>query len=155
MIRLTLFLTLLLGIPAALADPIDRIDPPFWWAGMRNPNVQLMIHGDRIAQWSVSLEHPQVAVTDVHRVESENYLFVDLDVRSTFQGGTVTLQFAHENGDNFQHDYAFHTRRKNSADRNGFNTTDAIYLITPDRFANGDSSNDTLPELKEAATWPG
>ncbi|ROQ21573.1 glycosidase [Marinimicrobium koreense] len=151
MIRLTLFLTLLLGIPAALADPIDRVEPPFWWAGMHNPHVQLMIHGDRIAQWSVSLEHPQVAVTDVHRVESENYLFVDLDVRSTFQGGTVTLQFAHENGENFQHDYAFHTRRKDSADRNGFNTTDAIYLITPDRFANGDSSNDTLPELKEAA----
>ncbi|UZJ43467.1 glycoside hydrolase family 13 protein [Marinimicrobium sp. C6131] len=151
MIRLTLFLTLLLGIPAALADPIDRVEPPFWWAGMHNSNLQLMIHGDRIAQWSVSLEHPRVSLTEVHRVESENYLFVDLDVRNTFRGGIVTLQFVHENGDAFQHDYAFHTRRKDSADRNGFNTTDAIYLITPDRFANGDPSNDSLAELKEAA----
>lgn len=148
--RLTAILTLFIGT-SVLANPIERVEPPFWWVGMHTPTVQLLVHGDAIGDWSVSVDHPQVSISKVHRVDSENYLFVDLEVTDVFRGGQVTLQFNDGEDRIIHHDYAFHNRRKGSAERGGFNTADAIYLITPDRFANGDPANDTLPELKEAA----
>ncbi len=148
--RLSLLFTLIIST-SVLADPIERIEPPFWWAGMHNPTVQLLVHGEAIGDWSVSVDHPEVSVKEVHRVDSDNYLFVDLEVTDAFQGGQIALQFNDDEGQSIHHHYAFHDRRKGSAERGGFNTTDAIYLITPDRFANGDPANDTLPELKEAA----
>ncbi|WP_439509717.1 glycoside hydrolase family 13 protein [Marinimicrobium koreense] len=148
--RLTLFFTLMISA-STLADTIERVEPPFWWAGMRDPTLQVMVYGDNLGDWSVTLDHRHVSVTDVHRVESDNYLFIDLEVADEFRGGEITLQFSDGKGRSLNQDYAFHTRRKHSSEREGFNTSDAIYLITPDRFANGDPSNDTLPELQEAA----
>lgn len=145
------FLLISVFTTAALAQSIERIEPPFWWAGMKHPEVQLMVHGESIGDWSVSLDHPEVSVDEVHRVDSDNYLFVDLAVDQAFSGGVVTLTFLDPDGERIDHDYAFHNRRKHSDERRGFNTSDAIYLITPDRFANGDPANDTVSGLKEAA----
>lgn len=148
--RLT-FLIILLASSMVAAEPVERIEPPFWWADMHNPTVQLLIYGEAIGKLSVTVQHPQVSVTNIQRVDSNNYLFVDLTSTEAFEGGTITLGFLEKGKPVFTHDYAFHSRRKGSAEREGFNTGDAIYLITPDRFANGDPGNDSVPELKETA----
>ena len=133
------------------ASDIDRVEPPFWWAGMRNPDLQLMLYGEDIGEWQPSLNYDGLQVTGVERVENPNYLFVNLTMTEELSPGQVRIQL-HENGQTREEFvYSFHSRRKGSAQRNGFENSDAIYLIAPDRFANGDPNNDSLPGLKEKA----
>jgi len=133
------------------ARTIDRVEPPFWWSGMTEPNLQLMVYGDNIGSLDVQIEHPDVALEQVHRVENSNYLFLDLHVDSDFNGGQVTLEFLSGTEVKTQHDYAFLTRRKGSSERDGFSAADAIYLITPDRFANARPELDNHPDMLEEA----
>ncbi|WP_027330096.1 glycoside hydrolase family 13 protein [Marinimicrobium agarilyticum] len=140
---------LVLLSPLTLAQSIERIDPPFWWAGMASARLQLMVHGDRVGELDVTVDHAGIRLDTVHRVDSPHYLFVDLTLSNDFDGGTVPLTFTDGDNRTFVHDYAFRTRRKGSAERRGFDTTDAIYLITPDRFANGNPGNDSVPGMLE------
>ena len=149
--RFGLFLFYALLTLNAPAQPIDRVEPPFWWHGFNNPTVQLMIHGNDIGDWSVSVDHDDVALETVHRTDNNNYLFLDLRLTEAFKGGKVSLQFSSDEHHTFEYNYEFKDRREGSAQREGFNTSDAIYLITPDRFANGNLENDTATSMKEAA----
>ncbi|WP_111641429.1 glycoside hydrolase family 13 protein [Marinimicrobium alkaliphilum] len=145
-----ILLTLVLTLPAKAAS-IDRIDPPFWWAGMAEPSLQLMVYGDAIGDLQVDAKHDAVKVERVIPVENDNYLFVDLLINPAFEGGSVTLTFSNADGAQMEQRYEILPRREGSAQRQGLSTQDAIYLIVPDRFANADPENDTLPGMKEAA----
>lgn len=133
------------------AQTIERVDPPFWWADMKHQSLQLMVYGEGIGALNARVEHPGVTLADSHQVDSPNYLFLDLTLSDDFKGGTVPIHFTGTGGRSILYEYAFHTRRKASALREGFNNTDAIYLITPDRFANGNPENDSVPDMKEKA----
>lgn len=147
------FFILALATISALghAESIERVEPPFWWSGMAEPSLQLMVYGDNIGSLDVNIEHPDVALEQVHRVENANYLFLDLQVGSDFDGGQVAIEFLSEADVKAQHDYAFLTRRTGSSERNGFSAADAIYLITPDRFANANPNLDNHPDMLEKA----
>ena len=131
-------------------DKIARVEPLSWWVGMKTP-LQLLINGENISQYNVSLEGGNgVEITAVHKADSPNYLFVDVAVDSKADAGTYYLVFT--NGEEqFKYAYTISERRKNSAEREGFTTADAIYLLMPDRFGNGDESNDSTPCTTEKA----
>ena len=130
-----------------LATDTVTVSPPNWWVGMAQPEVELMIHATDIASVSsqgnsaVSVSDPNVVVTKVARQDSNNYLFVTLDVSLAKAGGIqITLH-----GDSQRViQYSLLPRQQNSAQRQGFTPTDTIYLIAPDRFANGNSTNDNV-----------
>ena len=130
---------------------LNKVEPPFWWAGMHSPKLQLMLYGDNIGELDARLNHDQVSIRSVQRVQNSNYLFVNLRMDKGLTPSQVRIQL-HKAGD-VQHElvYSFHNRRKGSAQRGGFDNSDTIYLITPDRFANGDPNNDSLPILQEQA----
>lgn len=138
-------------VSPAGAAAVDRIDPPFWWAGMTDPTLQLMVYGDNIGQSQVSTSHDRVHIESITQVENDNYLFVDITIDPAFEGGEVTLEFTDADGNHLEEIYEFRSRREGSAERQGLSPRDAIYLIVPDRFANAEPDNDTLPGLKEAA----
>ena len=139
----SLFLT---GAAAAPA-PIDHVDPPFWWTGMHDRRLQLMVHGPAIADLEPAIAYPGVRIAAVTRVANRNYLFIDLDIGPNTPPGDVAIDFrgAHPT----RHTYRLLARSAGSAERKGFGKADAIYQLMPDRFANGDTNNDSVPGLAD------
>ena len=127
----------------------DRIEPPFWWTGMNNTSLQLMIHGTNIADYRISIDYDGVSLVSVERTGNNNYLFVNLDISPDAKPGIFNIDF--KDGDKliFNQEYELLQRNQGSADRQGFNSSDVMYLLMPDRFANGDPSNDEIEGMKE------
>ena len=139
---------LLPGAAAAKDYRIDHMEPPFWWAGMQEKKVQLMVHGKQIANLEPAISYPGVRIASVTRVANKNYLFIDLVVDAGAAPGKFDIIF--KNGaDSARYTYQLLAREPGSAVRVGFNSTDAIYQIMPDRFANGDPSNDSLAPMAD------
>ncbi len=146
-------LTVLAGLclaVAAWAGEVTRVEPLSWWTGMKT-DLQLLVNGEGIGAYSVTIEGGKgVKVKAVHQADSPNYLFVDVDVTAKAKPGTYTLVFKKGN-EEIRRPYVIAAREKGSADRKSFTTADLIYLIVPDRFANGDPSNDSTPDTAEKA----
>ncbi len=138
----TLFL-LMISI-SLISQSIERVEPPFWWVGMKNTNLQLMIYGEDIGQLTPSLKGDKVYLDAVSRVENENYLFLDLTIDEDATAQSFRISFKNIDNELLNYSYELKEREKGSADRQGFNNSDVIYLITPDRYANGDASNDNI-----------
>ena len=111
---------------------IDRIDPTDWFVGLKNPQVQLMVYGKNIAAVQrVATDYPGVVVDSVVRFDSPNYLFVYLNLRQA-KPGTMTLQF-----DKVKVQYQLKQREMAGDKRIGFDNSDVLYMLMPDRFAQG------------------
>ena len=134
---------------AMAADRIERMEPVSWWVGMQDPRLQLMVHGARIAELEPTLDHPGVAVTGVHRVANPNYLFIDLEIAPETRPGPVRIDFRKGGRKVARRDYLLQAREPGSAQRRGFGPQDVIYLLMPDRFANGNPANDTVAGLQD------
>ncbi|MBO3098709.1 glycoside hydrolase family 13 protein [Gelidibacter pelagius] len=140
---------LILLLSMTLFSQVEKIEPPFWWTEMHNPELQLMVYGKDIAQYDVAFSNT-IQITDVQKTENPNYLFVTINTKD-ISPGTYELQFSKDNKILETRSYELKSRRENSALRKGFDSSDLIYLIMPDRFANGnpdiDSTEDTLEKV--------
>jgi glycosidase len=131
------------------AQKIERIEPPFWWAGMTHNQIEVMVYGKNISDYKPSINNETVALTEVKRTENKNYLFLNLDL-SKANSGKFKIDFSKKGKrNNFSYEYELKERREDSKFRKGFDSSDVIYLITPDRFANADTSNDIVAGLNE------
>ncbi|REE80026.1 glycosidase [Lutibacter oceani] len=131
------------------AQKINRIEPPNWWVGMNHSQLEIMVYGKGIATYKPFINSEYIQLIDTKRTENENYLFLNIDL-SKAVAGTFTIDFLKAGKrNNFSVDYELKERNKNSKNRKGFDSSDAIYLITPDRFSNGDTSNDIVKGLRE------
>ncbi len=131
------------------AQQPDRVEPPFWWAGMKSAYLQLMVHGEKIASADVKINYPGVEVVSVTKVENPNYLFVDLKLDQNVQPGKFEILFSTSGKVTGKYQYELKQREKGSAERAGFGGSDVIYLVTPDRFVNGNPANDQVAGMKE------
>ena len=131
------------------ADGSVYVEPLCWWVGMNTP-LQLLAHAEGIGDCSVRIEgNRHVRVRDVHPAESPNYLFVDVEIDARAAAGSIDLVFSRNGKEVCRRPYNLYSRAEGSKDRQGFTTADMIYLIMPDRFANGDPSNDNSPLASE------
>lgn len=128
---------------------IDHLEPPFWWAGMAENKLQLMVHGKNISDLEPEFSHPGIEINQVHRLSNPNYLFIDLFLSEEAIPGEFEIIFNKEGQPKTKYNYILLKRESDSADRKGFSPADVIYLITPDRYANGDPGNDSSSQLKE------
>lgn len=125
-----------------------RMEPPNWWVDMSLSHVQVMFHGEELKEFDVVSKSPGASINAVHTADSPNYLFIDLDLSELRKPNAIALLF--EKGDtSFMVDYPILQRMESGWKPTGFDGSDVIYLITPDRFANGDPSNDEHPEMME------
>lgn len=137
-------------VPDAAPGSVAHVEPLSWWTGMKCP-LQLLVNGPEISSYDISIEGGSgVKVTKVSKAESANYVFVDVNVSASAKPGTYWIVFS-KGGESFKYPYVIESRRKGSADRKSYTTADLIYLIMPDRFANGDPSNDSTPDTAEKA----
>ena len=138
--------------PASVADAdktqVTRVEPLSWWVGMKTP-LQLLVQGENISEYNVSVEGGKgVSVIGVHKADSPNYLFVDVKIESNAKPGTYYIVFS-KDGQSFKYPYEIAAREEGSAERTSFTTADMVYLIMPDRFANGDTSNDSTDDTAD------
>ena len=148
---LALALLLLCGFRCG-AEGVTAVEPPCWWTGMETP-LQLMLRGDNLKGASVKVS-PRVRglkVKAVHDADSPSYLFVDVKISRRARPGTYRFEVRTDDGSRHAFDYTLSARRDGSAERASFTPADVIYLLMPDRFANGDTRNDSTPETAEKA----
>ncbi len=125
-----------------------RIEPPHWWSGMENSNLQLLVRGDSIGYKELVPQSKNLKINNYHYGDSPNYLFIDLDLSAT-PDGTYSIQLLKKNEIVGKIDYVLKEREWGAEKIKGFDHEDVIYLITPDRFSNGDESNDSFGNLRE------
>jgi glycosidase len=146
-ILFTFFFILCIGMQA---QEVSRVEPPFWWAGMKNPALQLLVYGENISEYNkVSANYEHIMVNEVHKVESPNYLFVDLELGGDLSDGKYIIEFENAKGERIDVEYEIKSREAGSANREGFTTADVMYLITPDRFVNGKPGNDEVEGMPD------
>lgn len=128
---------------------IKHLEPLNWWVGMQHPELQLMVHGENMSALTPEINYAGVTVVGTEKTDNKNYLFINLRIADTTKPGKFTIAF--KQGDKLitKTDYRLEPRAKNSAARKGFNTSDAIYLLMPDRFANGNRANDSKADQLE------
>ncbi|MDD3636548.1 MAG: glycoside hydrolase family 13 protein [Bacteroidales bacterium] len=150
---LALLVFLLLGSSAFAQKKTEQIniEPPFWWIGMQNTELQLMVRGKNIGETRVQLKAEGVKLERVSAVENPNYLFLDLSVSESAKAGFFEISFLKSGKVIHTVNYELKVRKQGSALRQGFTSADAIYLLMPDRFANGDPANDNIPGMLENA----
>ena len=145
MIKKLLFSLILLFTMAHVdaAQPL-RIDPANWFAGMKDPSLQIMFYGKGIRDVKkVTTDYPGVKVDSVVRLDSPNYLFVYLNLKDA-QAGEMTLKL-----DGKKIKYQLKERTMRGEDHKGFTNADVLYLLMPDRFANGDPKNDVVKGMRD------
>ena len=143
------------GDLAPLATPaqVERIEPAFWWVGMNSDKLQLMVHGPRIGEAAPRIADAAAAsvrIESVSRVANPNYLFIDLRIAPDAAPGRVDIVFS-QGGERFQAPFELRQRAAGSAQRRGFDSSDVILNLVPDRFSNGNPANDNVPGYGDEA----
>lgn len=132
----------------AVKPQVSKVEPPNWWRGMRMNKVQLMIYGENLTGVTARSNSPFVKVLRVLPIDNPDYAFVDLDISSKTPPGTYRLTLTTQGG---SVDISYPVRKRPGS-RNryrGFDQRDVIYLITPDRFADGDTTNNSVEGFRE------
>ncbi|WP_229581212.1 glycoside hydrolase family 13 protein [Persicitalea jodogahamensis] len=139
---------------------IKHLAPLNWWVGMKDPRLQVIVHAENIASADVSIEYPGIALENVHKVENPNYLILDLKISPECRAGTfhITLSGETNTGNGrrsslkkFSQAIPYELRsRSDFVKAQGADASDLVYLLLPDRFANGDPSNDRFVGLADS-----
>lgn len=135
---------------SAFSQPtIERMEPANWWVGMKHNQIQLLVYGKDISSLRPSISYEGVTLNSSMLVENPNYLFLDITISDEAKAGEVPVSFTEDGQEVLSRNFSLLDRKEDRQNIEGFNTTDAIYLITPDRFANGKPDNDNIAPLKE------
>lgn len=147
-----LFLSFFNFVLCAQLPKLERVEPSSWWIGMKNPELQLLIHGNEVSKRTVSIQYPGVKIKKVHTVENPNYIFVDLEINPSTKPGKAEIKLKLNYNDIVSYPLRLELKSKDVKRIQGVTSKDLIYLIMPDRFANGDRLNDSVLMMREKST---
>jgi neopullulanase len=146
---ITLMLAGLTGLLSAVSYTIDQVDPPLWWTGMHNTELMITIHGNHISDLNPVISYPGITVETITRTLNQNYLFITLTLAEVTRPGIMKIDLYNGSRLTLTYSYPLKDRHTGSAERKSFGAQDVVYLIMPDRFSNGDPSNDSMDNLVE------
>ena len=127
---------------------VTRIDPTNWFADMQDPTLQLMVYGKDIKFADVTTDYPNVKIDSLVRLDSPNYLLVYLNLKGA-KPGDITLTFTNKNGKKTTKNFQLKKREMAGTERKGFDISDVLYMLMPDRFANGNPKNDVIKGMED------
>lgn len=141
--------TVTLFVAMFVFGQFQHVEPAFWWKGMRNPELQILLYGKNIANQTIEISDG-IKIKNLQKVENPNYVFVTVN---TNEINVPKFKINLKNGKKLISSYVYELkeRRPNSANRVSYSSKDVFYLIMPDRFSNGNTSNDNMPSLTEKA----
>ena len=145
--KVLLILSILFLVP--LNGQIQKVEPPFWWIGMKMSKIQILVYGENIAQYTPKIDAEGVRLISTDRVQNDNYIFLNLEIGAEASSGYIPIDFYKGKKIKSTYQYQLLERKPNAAQLQGFNSSDVMYLITPDRFANGDLENDEMEGMLE------
>ncbi len=146
--KIIITLTLLLCVMNMNASfKIDRIEPTDWYVGMKDASLQLMVYGKDIRDLDVDVQYPGVRIDSLVRLESPNYLLVYLNLHGA-KAGEMTLNFK-QGKKTKEVTYTLKNREMAGEKRIGFSNADVLYMLMPDRFANGRTDNDAFKTMRD------
>ncbi len=146
----SLFLILLFLIPNSIAQEVKVIDPPFWWANMPVTELQIQLYGEELGHYRASVDYEGVEIKRQIAVDSPNYLFIYFDISETAKPGEFTITLTRDEAE-ISVPYELLEREPSEGRYQGFDSRDVIYLMMPDRFANGNPDNDSIDGMLESA----
>ena len=145
--KLLLMMAVALGMLAGhAAVKVDRIEPTNWYVGMKDPSVQLMVYGEGIRDAEVAIDYAGVTIDSLVRLDSPNYLLVYLNTRGA-QPGTVEMTFK-QGRSKKKVKYQLLAREMSGDKRMGFTNADVLYMLMPDRFADGNPANNQIAGMQ-------
>ena len=136
------------GNNRTIAPNVTRIDPTNWFADMQDPTLQLMVYGKDIKFADVSTDYPNIKIDSLVRLDSPNYLLIYLNLKGA-KPGEIALTFSNKNGKKTIKKYQLKAREMAGSDRKGFDISDVLYMLMPDRFANGNPKNDIIKGMED------
>lgn len=148
-LRILIFFLLISNYATTQEKPL--VEPPFWWTGMETLTLQLMVHADNIAYTAPWIRSADVKLLKVNKTENPNYLFLDLLISEDARPGRIRIDFERDEDLRYSYDFELKSRKKGSAERQGFGPDDVILLAMPDRFSNGNPDNDDMPGMLETS----
>ena len=136
------------GNNRTIAPNVTRIDPTNWFADMQDPTLQLMVYGKDIKFADVSTDYPNIKIDSLVRLDSPNYLLIYLNLKGA-KPGEIALTFSNKNGKKTIKKYQLKAREMAGSERKGFDISDVLYMLMPDRFANGNPKNDIIKGMED------
>ena len=127
---------------------INIVHPPNWWIGFENTNLQLLVKNENISNYDVFIDYPGVTIKSIQKADSPNYIFINLDISPNTKEGNFKIIFKNDN-EGLSYMYNLKNKRGFQYQNEGFDSSDVVYLITPDRFVNGDKKNDIIRNMRE------
>jgi glycosidase len=128
---------------------IEKIEPPNWWVGMKWNRVQLMVYGVGLNDFQAEFNTDYLKIEKIHRIDNNSYSFIDVLISGDIKPGTYKLKIFNDEVEN-SIDFPVLRRLPGENIHQGFNSSDVIYLITPDRFVNGDPGNDIIDGMRDS-----
>lgn len=147
--KICLALALSVASAAFSQQNLERVEPAFWWKGMKNPELQILVYGKGVANHEISLSDG-IQIKDIRKVENPNYVFITVNTNE-INVPKFKINIKKNGKDLADYTYELKERNPGSANRESYTSKDVMYLIMPDRFANGDEKNDSSPDLTEKA----
>lgn len=146
----TLLFALILAFASQIAmAQVQRIDPPFWWVDMKNSSLQLLVYGKDIASYEPRIKQQGITIDKVNRFENASYVAVDLTLDKDLKATTFNIEFTKKGKKTIVQPYTLKQRSNDANQHQGFDAQDVVYLIMPDRFSNGDPSNDNIKGMEQ------
>ncbi len=130
-------------------SPILRFDPPNWWTGMKETNLEILVSCPNIQQYEITLLNPtNCKIVSITAATNRDYYYVELEIGKNQKAGDLIFQLKGKKGQ--QHEYRYSIlERIPSKNNRGLDASDLIYLVFPDRFSNGDQTNDSFVAMQE------
>lgn len=130
---------------------LKKVEPSNWWIGMENTVLQLLVYGENISNTIPTIQYEGVTINSVTKLESANYLFINLTIDKAVKKGVFDIIFNTDSGKKLVYNYELKPKKNRNNINQTIDASDVMYLITPDRFANGNPKNDTTEDTLEKA----
>lgn len=127
---------------------VARVDPPFWWVGMKNSELELVFNGKNINRFEINLQTQSSRIIEITRPENPDYLFIKIEIGESQSAGQLIFNFSAPKFKTVS--FAYELKPRENYEPGGLDPNDLIYLVFPDRFSNGNPANDADVAMKEA-----
>ena len=137
------------NLEVKLTNNIERVEPPNWWIGMKTRDLQLLVYGKNISDYVPLINSSNVKLVSTEKVKNQNYLFLNISISENAEPESIEINFLNDNVIVDKYEFSLLERKDNASELVGFNNSDVMYLITPDRYVNGDPENDDIEYMYE------
>jgi len=137
------------NLEVKLTNNIERVEPPSWWIGMKTRDLQLLVYGKNISDYVPVINSSNVKLVSTEKVKNQNYLFLNISISENAEPEDIEINFINEDIVVDKYKFSLLERKENASEVVGFNNSDVMYLITPDRYVNGDPENDDIEYMYE------